>query len=227
MEFIGNDWDTHLETLFRSSFFRELLAKLNAEYTTNRCFPPKHQVFRALSETPYHATRVVILGQDPYHTPGAANGLSFSVTQGRPMPPSLRNIFTELRDDLGIACTSTDLTPWARQGILLLNASLSVREGVANSHKDLGWSVVTDTIIRELVRKKDPVLFVLWGSFAQSKRVLILPPHEVFASVHPSPLSASRGFFGSRPFSAILDFLQRHGYTPIDFQLTGGSTCSD
>ncbi|MDO5716846.1 MAG: uracil-DNA glycosylase [Tissierellia bacterium] len=219
MTFIGNDWDTILEKTLESNYFQELIEKLHREYTDFTCFPPREQVFRALKLTSYADTRVVLLGQDPYHTPGMANGLSFSVNNGQKMPPSLRNIFKELEDDLGILNTKTDLTPWARQGMLLLNAGLSVRKGEAMSHKHLQWEQFTDQIISALNQKETPVLFVLWGAFAGGKKPLIHPPHTIFSSAHPSPFSAHRGFFGSKIFSRINHWLKSQGQSPIQFQL--------
>lgn len=186
--------------------------------------PDKSRWLAAFSHTPFEAVRVVILGQDPYPTPGHAMGLSFSVAAGtHPLPKSLINIFQELRDDLGIDNRSGDLTPWADQGVLLLNAVLSVRAGASASHQNQGWETLTDAAIRALAARARPVVFVLWGAFAQRKAALIAPNnadgrHLIIQSPHPSPLSAYRGFFGSRPFSRINEFLANAGGAPIDWR---------
>ncbi len=218
---IGNDWDRLLEDEFGKEYFQKLTKDIVAEYRRYTCYPPIHDVFNALRLTSYAHTKVLLLGQDPYHNPGQAMGLAFSVNKGVPLPPSLENIFKELRSDIGCqAPQSGDLTPWAKQGVLLLNAILSVRSYRALSHQQYGWAVFTDHIISLLNEKKTPVVFVLWGSFARSKKVLITNPiHHIIENVHPSPLSASRGFFGARPFSKINQFLTETGQKPIDFCL--------
>ncbi len=178
-------------------------------------FPPREEVFTALRLTPPDRVRAVFLGQDPYHQPGYAHGLAFSVREGNPMPASLRNIFKELSADLGTPPrTATDLSDWAEQGVLLLNTVLTVRPAVAASHRGWGWEALTDELIRIVSASPDPVAFVLWGAHAQAKKPLIAPEHLVLESPHPSPLSARRGFFGSRPFSRVNEFLRGD---PIDW----------
>lgn len=219
---IGNDWDALLEGEFREPYFRDLVKTVKEEYARHACHPPIHMVFNALRKTPFSSVKAVILGQDPYHQPGQAMGLCFSVPAGIPFPPSLENIFTELQSDLGCPKpTSGDLSKWAAEGVLLLNTILSVRENSPLSHQDLGWQTFTDGIIKMLDAKSEPLVFVLWGSHARSKKVLLQnPAHLVIENVHPSPLSAYRGFFGSRPFSQINAYLLKNGVKPIDFDLT-------
>jgi uracil-DNA glycosylase len=216
---LNNDWDEILAPVFQESWFKELTARVKQAYASARCYPPIHSVFHALRLTSYASTRVVILGQDPYHQPGQAMGLAFSVPQGTPLPPSLENIFAELESDLGVPkSASGDLTRWARQGVLLLNASLSVEEGKPTSHAGYGWQTFTDRILELLNNKTTPVVFILWGSYARSKKALLSNPiHHVIESAHPSPLSAYRGFFGSKPFSKTNGFLFRAGLPPIDW----------
>lgn len=219
---IGNDWDGLLAGEFAEPYFKELVQTVKGEYARHLCHPPIHMVFNALRKTPFSAVKAVILGQDPYHQPGQAMGLCFSVPSGVPFPPSLENIFQELQSDLGCPKpVSGDLSKWAAEGVLLLNTILSVRENSPLSHQDLGWQTFTDRIIRMLDAKPEPLVFVLWGSHARSKKALLQnPAHLVIENVHPSPLSAYRGFFGSRPFSQINAYLLRHGVKPIDFDLT-------
>ncbi len=218
---IGNDWDAILEPEFQKPYFKELTAKVVEDYKKHICYPQIHDVFHAFRLTAYKDTKVLILGQDPYHNPGQAMGLAFSVPKGIPKPPSLLNIFTELEDDLGIkAPESGDLTKWCESGVLLLNAILSVRKNQPLSHKEFGWMRFTDHVISLLNQKPEPMVFVLWGSFARSKKVLITDPkHLIIENVHPSPLSAYRGFFKAKPFSKINKFLTSNGLEPVDFRL--------
>lgn len=218
---IGNDWDEILNDEWQKPYYRKLRELLIEEYRHYDVYPPATAIFRALQLVPYAACKVVILGQDPYHEPRQANGLAFSVSAGVPVPPSLRNIYEELQNDLGISPVAHgDLTAWAKQGVLLLNATLTVRAHLANSHEAIGWRLVTDRIIRELGSRKKPLAFILWGKYAQSKRPLIEnPAHLILQSPHPSPLSAHRGFFGSRPFSAINEWLVERDEEPIDWRL--------
>lgn len=202
-------WAEVLVPIKNSDYFTNLWEKVKLEYSTTKIFPPKNQIFRALELTPFDDIKVVILGQDPYHNDFQANGLCFSVSESVGAPPSLKNIFTELKDDVGIERTSKELDDWAKQGVLLLNATLTVRAHAPNSHKDLGWEKYTDFIIKEISDKKENVVFVLWGAFAQKKASLIdSTKHYIIQSAHPSPFSVYRGFYGSKPFSKINDFLK-------------------
>lgn len=218
---IGNDWDDVLKLIWQSEGFKKFLNVVNNEYKTKEIFPPKNYVFNALKLTPYNKVKVVIVGQDPYHGVGEAHGLSFSVQDGIKIPPSLKNIYKELNDDLGIqAPNSGNLTKWAEQGVLLLNAVLTVEKDKPASHKDLGWERLTDYIIKEINLKEEPVVFILWGKFAKEKKKFVTnPKHLVIESAHPSPFSASYGFFGSRPFSKTNEFLKSNGINPIDWNL--------
>lgn len=220
---IGNDWDTLLEAEFNKPYFKELKAKIIEDYDTCVCYPPIHHVFDAFRLSSYKDTKVLILGQDPYHNPGQAMGLAFSVPMGIDIPPSLVNIYKELSNDLECEKPKNgDLTVWGKSGVLLLNAILTVKKNQPLSHKDYGWTTFTDQIIRMLNDKQTPVVFVLWGSFARSKKILITNPiHLVIENVHPSPLSAYRGFFHSKPFSTINHFLERTNQQPIDFCMRG------
>jgi uracil-DNA glycosylase len=202
-------------------YFQHLLDFLEKERAAHTVFPPEDQVFTALQLTPYEQVNVLLLGQDPYHDDGQAQGLCFSVPPGIKPPPSLGNIFKELNNDLGCRIPNNGcLVPWAQQGVLLLNAVLTVRAHSPNSHKNKGWEQFTDAVIRQVSDKKDPVVFVLWGAYAQKKLALIeTNRHTVIQSAHPSPLSAKQGFFGSRPFSAINRTLRDHGQPEIDWQL--------
>ncbi len=205
---INKKWDIVLKDEFKKDYFRNLGIFVKSEYKTKTIFPPYQNIFDALRFTDYDEVKVVILGQDPYHGLGEAHGLSFSVKEGIAMPPSLQNIFKELYSDLGIKRTKSDLTDWAKEGVLLLNSIMTVVKDRPLSHKDKGWEIFTDTIISKLNDREDPVIFVLWGSFARSKKELITNPrHKIIESVHPSPLSANRGFFGSKPFSKINKYL--------------------
>ena len=212
-------WDEILKPLKEHPDFLELTNKVDAEYDTTVCYPPKNQIFRALELTPFEDVKVVVLGQDPYHNEKQANGLSFSVSNEVRTPPSLKNIFKELYSDLGIKRIDNDLQDWAKQGVLLLNATLTVRAHEPNSHKNLGWELVTDYLIKEISSKRENVVFVLWGNFAQKKAPLINEAvHYIIETAHPSPLSASRGFLGSKPFSKINFYLVSQGISPIEWK---------
>ena len=221
MEIFHNDWAELLNPELEKPYYRKLRAFLIEEYRTHRVYPDMYAIFNALHYTSYASAKVVILGQDPYHGPGQAHGLSFSVQQGVEPPPSLVNIFKELADDLGCRVPNHGcLAPWAEQGVLLLNTVLTVREHAANSHHNQGWEQFTDRIIELLNAREKPLAFILWGTPARRKKAMITnPAHYVIESPHPSPLSASRGFFGSRPFSRVNDFLRANGEAPIDWQL--------
>ena len=211
-------WTEILAPIKNTEYFTTLWEKVKEEYQTTKCFPPKNQIFRAIELTPFEEVKVVIIGQDPYHNDNQANGLCFSVSDKVTAPPSLKNIFKELEDDLGIKKTSNELEIWVKQGVLLLNATLTVRAHEANSHKDLGWEQFTDFIIKEISDKKENVVFVLWGAFAQKKAGLIdASKHFIIQSAHPSPFSVHKGFFGSRPFSKINQFLEEKGKEPINW----------
>ena len=218
---IGNDWDEKLSTVWKSEGFKRFMSKVKQEYETYTCYPEYNNIFNALKNTSYENTKVVIIGQDPYHGEGEAHGLSFSVQKGVKLPPSLQNIYKELYDDLGIIPSeSGDLTPWAKEGVLLLNSILTVRKDSPLSHKDLGWQLLTDHIIKLLNLKSTPVVFILWGNFARSKKALITnPKHLIIESTHPSPFSARNGFFGSRPFSRTNNFLRKNNLKEINFKL--------
>ena len=210
---LGNDWDSILSDELKKDYFIKLIERVTNEYNVNTVYPKKEEVFKAFRLTSYENTKVVILGQDPYHGPGQAEGLSFSVKKGILKPPSLQNIFKELKDDLGYDIPGDgSLIRWAEEGVLLLNAVLTVEAAHAASHQGWGWEVFTDEVIRKLNEKKTPVVFILWGSFARAKKKLITNNiHCVIESPHPSPLSAYNGFFGSKPFSKANDFLVKTG----------------
>jgi uracil-DNA glycosylase len=211
---------TALQDEMAKPYFVELTAFVNEERTRATVYPAESDVYSALKLTPLENVRVVILGQDPYHGPRQAHGLCFSVQRGVAIPPSLRNIFQELRDDLGVPLPKHgNLEHWAKQGVLLLNATLTVRAGEAGSHQKRGWETFTDRIIEILGDRNDPLVFVLWGAYARSKKRLIDPRHTVIESAHPSPLSAHNGFFGSRPFSKINEALTSSGSPPIEWSL--------
>lgn len=218
---IGNDWDTVLDSEFKKEYFYNLLKFVQGEYARKTIYPSKKEVFRAFRYTPYKNVKVVILGQDPYHGEGQAEGLSFSVPKGIKKPPSLVNIFKELESDLGCKMPNTgSLVPWAKQGVLLLNTVLTVIKDQAASHKDIGWEVFTDEVIKKINEKEEPVVFILWGSYARSKKKYITnPKHLVIESAHPSPLSAYNGFFGSKPFSKTNEFLIKNNLKPINWQI--------
>ncbi|GAB2720113.1 uracil-DNA glycosylase [Paenibacillus thermoaerophilus] len=218
---LHNDWAPLLEEEFASPYYQELRRFLVEEYRTQTVYPDMYDIFNAFHYTPYSEVKAVILGQDPYHGPGQAHGLSFSVRPGTPPPPSLQNMLKELRDDLGCRLPNNGcLVPWAKQGVMLLNTVLTVRAGQPASHKGRGWERFTDRVISLLNEREKPVVFVLWGSHAQAKRQLIdTRRHPVIAAPHPSPLSAHRGFLGSRPYSRINQLLLQLGQEPIDWQL--------
>lgn len=218
---IGNDWDNVLNVIWQSSGFKNFMNIVEKEYDTKTIYPLKENIFNALKLTPYANVKVVIVGQDPYHGEGEAHGLSFSVMDGIKIPPSLKNIYKELNSDLGIAPVSSgNLTQWAKEGVLLLNSTLTVVKDTPNSHKDLGWSLFTDYVIKKLNEKEEPVVFILWGNFARSKKAFITNKrHLVIESAHPSPFSANNGFFGSHPFSKTNEFLKTNGIKEIDWQL--------
>ncbi len=218
---IGNDWDDVLASVWNSNGFHNFMNMVKEKYRENTCFPEYNNIFNALKLTPYKDVKVVILGQDPYHGTGEAHGLSFSVQKGVKKPPSLKNIFKELKDDLGYdEPIDGDLTSWAKQGVLLLNSVLTVEKDKAASHKDLGWNLLTDHIIKLLNQKQEPVVFILWGNFARNKKVFITnPKHLIIESPHPSPFSANSGFFGSKPFSKTNNFLIKNNITPVNFNL--------
>lgn len=221
MQIFKNDWNDLLASELAEPYYRELRQFLIGEYRSRVVYPDMYDIFNALHYTSYADTKVVILGQDPYHGEGQAHGLSFSVRPGVPAPPSLVNIFKELQTDLGCRVPNNGcLEPWARQGVLLLNTVLTVRGGQANSHRGQGWERFTDRIISLLNEREKPVAFILWGTPARKKKTMITNlQHGVFESPHPSPLSAYAGFFGSRPFSRVNDFLKRTGQEPVDWQL--------
>ena len=206
---LGNDWDAVIGAEFEKEYYLNLREFLVSEYRSYEIYPSMYDIFNALKLTPYSHVKAVILGQDPYHEPGQAHGLSFSVREGTRLPPSLQNIYKELQSDIGIAPSQRgDLTAWAGQGVLLMNTVLTVRRGQANSHKGKGWEIFTDEVIRKLNERERPIAFILWGANARSKKALITnPQHGIFESAHPSPLSAYNGFFGSRVFSRVNRFL--------------------
>ena len=216
---LGNDWDEILENEFKKDYYLKIREFLKTEYSSKIIYPPMFDIFNALRYTSFESTRVVILGQDPYHEPGQAHGLSFSVKKGIKIPPSLVNIYKELKTDIGMEIPNHgELTSWAKQGVLLLNATLTVRQGLANSHQNIGWSIFTDNIIKALNESSKPVVFILWGGNARSKKKYISNPnHLIIESAHPSPLSAYNGFFGSRPFSRTNEFLSKNGFEPINW----------
>lgn len=216
---IGNDWDTILADEWEKPYYKALRQFLKKEYSTQKIYPDMHDIFNALKMTSYENTKVVIIGQDPYHGPGQAHGLCFSVKKGVTAPPSLKNIFKELQSDIGKPIPPHgELTAWAKQGVLLLNTVLTVREGNPNSHKGMGWENFTDRIILELNKKQTPVVFLLWGANAQKKAEAITNPlHHKLITVHPSPLSASRGFMGCRHFSKTNQILRENGISEIEW----------
>ena len=218
---IGNEWDDYISGEFEKEYYITLREKLSEEYRTRTVYPAKENIFNALKFTPYSKVKVLLLGQDPYHGVGQAHGLAFSVQKGVAKPPSLLNIFQELSTDLGVVPPSHGcLTDWTTQGVMLLNTVLTVREGEANSHKNLGWTTFTDKIIETLNAREDPVIFLLWGRNAADKLPLITgSQHFVLSAAHPSPLSASRGFFGCRHFSKVNEILTRLGKERVNWQI--------
>ncbi|WP_018923256.1 uracil-DNA glycosylase [Salsuginibacillus kocurii] len=221
MKILQNDWAEVIGDEFQKEYYQELRSQLKEEYTHQAIYPDMNDIFNALHYTPFANTKVVILGQDPYHGPEQAHGLSFSVKRGINPPPSLQNILKELAADLGYQIPDHGhLTSWAEQGVLLLNTVLTVRRKEPNSHKDLGWETFTNRIIQEVNAKQDPVVFMLWGKHAQRKKELISNDrHLVIESPHPSPFSAHRGFFGSHPFSRANEFLEEQGREKVNWQL--------
>lgn len=216
---LNNDWDGILKDEWEKPYYRHLHNFLKEEYSTRRIYPDMHDIFNALKYTPFSDTKVCIIGQDPYHGPGQAHGLCFSVKKGVALPPSLVNIYKEITDDTGVTMPPYgELTGWARQGILLLNTVLTVRAGSPNSHKDKGWEIFTDRVISELNKKETPVVFLLWGANAERKaRIITNPIHKKLITVHPSPLSAYRGFFGCRHFSKTNEILEQNGLSKIEW----------
>lgn len=221
MVHLGNDWDEILKDEFEKPYYLELRQFLKEEYSSKTVYPDMHNIFNALKASSFKNTKVVILGQDPYHEPNQAHGLCFSVLKPVPPPPSLQNIYKELADDVGFKIPSHgQLTQWAQQGILMLNTVLTVRRGQANSHKGKGWETFTDRVISELNKKETPVIFLLWGSPARQKAEIITNPlHIKLTCPHPSPLSAYRGFFGCKHFSKTNQLLIKNGMKPIDWQI--------
>ena len=221
MGMIQNDWLQELEPEFHKPYYKELYQFVRSEYSTAQIFPPADDIFNAFHFTPLSEVKVVILGQDPYHNVGQAHGLCFSVKPGTDIPPSLVNIYKELQDDLGCPIPNNGyLTKWAKQGVLLLNTVLTVRAHMANSHRGKGWEEFTDAAIRALNKQDRPIVFILWGSPAQQKKKMLNnPKHLILEAPHPSPLSAYRGFFGSKPFSKTNAYLTQNGITPIDWTI--------
>ena len=218
-EILDNSWHDVIGDEFGKPYYLQLREFLKKEYAEREIYPPMNDIWTAFELTPYESVRVVILGQDPYHGPGQAHGLSFSVKKGIRKPPSLRNVFKELREDIGCGVpVDGTLTGWAEQGVMLLNTVLTVRSGEAHSHRGKGWETLTDEVIRKLSEREAPIVFILWGRPAQEKKKLIdTERHAVIESPHPSPLSANRGFFGSRPFSRANAFLREWGELEVDW----------
>ncbi len=218
---LGNDWDELLADEFKKDYYLKIRGILKQEYATRTIYPDMYDIFNALKYTPYSKVKAVILGQDPYHEPGQAHGLCFSVKEGTPQPPSLVNIFKEMKSELGIEPPKNGtLTAWAEQGVLLMNTVLTVRAGQANSHKGIGWEIFTDRVISLLNEKPEPIVFLLWGANARAKTALLNNPnHLVLQCAHPSPLSAYNGFFGCGHFSKTNDFLREKGVSEINWQL--------
>jgi uracil-DNA glycosylase len=216
---IENSWKEKLNGEFEKPYFQQLTEFVKQEYLAHTVYPPGKEIFRAFDYCPFGQTKVVIIGQDPYHGPGQANGLCFSVRPGQRMPPSLVNIFKELQADMGKPMpASGELERWAQQGVLLLNATLTVRASSPGSHQNKGWETFTDEVIRLLSAEKEHLVFILWGAYAQKKgEVIDRQKHHVIMSAHPSPFSADRGFFGSRPFSRANEYLRSHGLQPIEW----------
>ena len=213
---IGNDWDLVLKEEYEKEYFLRIKDVVRNEYSNKVIFPPADRVFYAFRETSYKDTKVVILGQDPYHGEGEANGLCFSVNRGIKMPPSLKNIYKELYSDLGIMREDTDLSDWAKSGVLLLNSVLTVEKDKPVSHKFVGWEEFTDSVIKKLNEKEEPVVFILWGNFAKGKiKYITNPKHLIISSSHPSPFSVNYGFLGSKPFSRTNEFLKKNGMKEI------------
>lgn len=222
MVHFGNEWDEIMAGEFDLPYYKQLREFLKQEYFTKEIYPDMNNIFNAMKHASYSDIKAVILGQDPYHEPGQAHGLCFSVQKGCPIPPSLQNIYKELNADLGIPpAPHGELYKWADNGVLLLNTVLTVRRGQANSHKGKGWEIFTDDVIKKLNEREKPMVFLLWGANARSKKQFITNPnHLVLEAAHPSPLSAYNGFFGCRHFSKANAYLAQHGETPIDWDLT-------
>ena len=221
MHMTNNYWDTVLDSEYHKEYFANVVKFVNKIYKEKTIFPPKTRILSALDITDYNDVKVVILGQDPYHGIGEANGLAFSVNDGIKIPPSLKNIYKELHDDLGIEIPNTgNLESWAKEGVLLLNSVLTVEKDKPASHKNIGWETFTDSIIKKLNERDKPIVFILWGNFAKSKKELITnPKHLVLTSSHPSPFSVNYGFFGSKPFSKTNEFLRKNGIKEIDWTI--------
>lgn len=221
MKLVGNNWDLILESEYQKEYFKKLILFINKIYKEKVIFPPKNKILRALELTDYDNVKVVILGQDPYHGDKEANGLSFSVSEGIKLPPSLKNIYKELNEDLGIDIpTVGTLECWAKEGVLLLNSVLTVEKDRPASHKDIGWEKFTDAIIKKINEKNTPVVFILWGNFARAKKNMITNKnHLIIESAHPSPFSARYGFFGSKPFSRTNKFLIDNNINPINWEV--------
>ena len=215
------DWKELIQKESQKAYYMELLSFLNREYELHTVYPPKKEIYNAFTLTPFEEVKVVILGQDPYHEKGQAMGLSFSVPDGIAIPRSLQNIYKEIKAEYGYDIPKTgNLTGWAKQGVLLLNSVLTVREGEAASHQKKGWETFTDEVLKEINKKENPVVFMLWGNFARSKKFLIKGEnHLILEAAHPSPLSASRGFFGCNHFKLCNKFLKDHGYREIDWKI--------
>lgn len=218
---IGNSWDKYLQNEFTKPYFKELIEYVNNEYKNKTIYPPKNEIFNAFRYTTYENLKVVILGQDPYHGENQAEGLSFSVSNKVNRPPSLQNIFKELESDLNIKISEKNsLIPWAQEGVLLLNAVLTVEKSKPASHQKKGWETFTDEVIKIINEKETPVVFILWGSYARNKKSLITNKrHCIIESPHPSPFSAYHGFFGSKPFSKANDFLKANNIKEINWQI--------
>lgn len=218
---IGNEWDEILKGEFEKEYYLKLREFLKYEYSHYDVYPNMYDIFNSLKYTSYNSVKAVILGQDPYHEPGQAHGLCFSVKKGTPLPPSLQNIYKELYSDLGIPpAKHGELISWAQNGVLMMNTVLTVRRGQANSHKNHGWEIFTDRVIELLNQREKPIVFILWGANARSKTKLITNPnHFILQSAHPSPLSAYNGFFGNKHFSKTNEFLVDHGIEPIDWHI--------
>lgn len=221
MVFFGNDWDDILKGEFDKEYYLKLRAFLKEEYANHTVYPSMYDIFNAFKTTPYSSTRVVIIGQDPYYRPGQAHGMCFSVRPGTPLPPSLKNIYKEISDDLGFQMSLNGyLIPWAEQGVLLLNTVLTVRENEPLSHKGKGWETFTDDVLLKLNEREDPIVFLLWGTPAKNKAQLITNPvHVKLTAAHPSPLSAHYGFFGCKHFSKTNEILRSLGKEPIDWRI--------
>lgn len=219
---VGNNWDKILGEEYQKDYFKQIVSFINKEYKDKEIYPAKQQILRALNLTDYEDVKVVILGQDPYHGRGEANGLAFSVSKGIKLPPSLQNIYKELESDLGIKKSSIGtLECWAKEGVLLLNSVLTVEKDIPASHKNIGWEEFTDTIIKKINEKDTPVVFILWGNFARSKKKLITNNiHYIIESPHPSPFSARNGFFGSKPFSKANRFLTENNIKEINWKIS-------